>query len=365
MFRRFYHVIIISVLGLIATATYAAAVPVHSSLDSAHYIQVGAYVDYADAERQLKYAERVSTYPVSIRQVKYRNRSLFKVWVGPFSTKARVIAAQRQLNNAGMRQTVLISNKPTLTKMKATSNLTRTINKLPLLSKPSTPKNFPVLASSVVSPSAMGSTNRAFFVSFGYLRNWALNDQYAGSALVGLSLGNARKDLGLVVTTSTPFIESGDFSFEDHTLGFRINRYLSKNTAIAAGISNAAGTGKLKSIAKSPYLVLSTDIEQFKLPLLASIGFGAGAYHSVDDGINGTDKKLGLFGSLSIGFSPHFAVAADWNAKALSLGGCYLLQLLTKQPIMLNVSFLNVAGTLPSRFKRGSLASSITYATSF
>lgn len=225
--------------------------------------------------------------------------------------------------------------------------------------------DFDVVSSSVVTPSATGGTSRSIFIGLGYVRSWTDENKHNVDFVIGGSVGDAKKNAGLVLALANDSADIGSDKFKNRALSLRFNRYLSNEWSVAFGVNNLFGSGFFTGLAKSAYGVVTGSFRTRFLPVQVSLGAGTGAFHSVDDLVNRRDNKLGVFANLGVGITKNLSIATDWNAKSLALGVSGLVDVTPKIPVALGLGILNVAGDLQPGAKRNTLVFTAAYAHVF
>ncbi|OGT47329.1 MAG: hypothetical protein A3E82_07595 [Gammaproteobacteria bacterium RIFCSPHIGHO2_12_FULL_38_11] len=195
---------------------------------------------------------------------------------------------------------------------------------------------------SLSSPNAFGG-GQAFFASVGFVNHvngTSLPDGFMG---LGFSFGDPHKLLGVVVSASNDnigwrqdaFLQNGGF-------GFRINRYLAKNTAVAFGLGTLAGWGVMSNISKSYYLALTQGIPlRFPITLNAGVQTASSAAGNLDSQYQG-------FGGIGVSVYKNVSLIADYATEQFNVGGNYSFIFLKKLPMFLTIACANVTGQFNS-----------------
>ena len=231
-----------------------------------------------------------------------------------------------------------------------------------LYSRSNNKKPFWAINSSIDNPNAAGSTERSVFVGLGYIKSWTQTNTDNLSFILGTTFGNAKKNIGVLMAITSPLTENGSFSFKNHTISVRLNRYLNKYITAAIGAENLLGINRFNNFAKSYYAVITANTQSSFLPIMASIGVGSGGFNSIENARDGNDDYYSAFYNLGIGLRKNWSLIANWTAESLSLGTTYIFNIDGDHPIGLNIGVMNVAGTLPQGEKRNSVAISLAYA---
>jgi hypothetical protein len=174
-----------------------------------------------------------------------------------------------------------------------------------------------VNAKSITTPVAWGASNNVLFMAVGGTKPAPYATIPDGAAVIGLGLGDPRKNVGLQLSlTSLDLSTLGRYAMSCH-----LHRRLGNADAIAVGINNiylspgGDGTTSVYTV----YSKMLPGAAQFHF----SIGAGNGRYaeKSPDDIMTGKGAHgTYVFGNVACKVADSFNVIADWNGLNLNAG---------------------------------------------
>lgn len=195
---------------------------------------------------------------------------------------------------------------------------------------------------SLSAPNAFGGGGVSVFAVIGGANRWPTTRQVDGMGGVGFSVGDPHKIASLLVSIGTTDLGFLHNSFAENSgVSVRLNHYLSDNSAIAIGASNAVGWGIMRSKQSSQnYYVAGTHEFASRIPVVVNAGVGTGAFYSSFTS-HGDDT---VYPFVSMGFSifKNCSLIADWTAHQVNLGAAYTFTFIPKLPIFLSLGAMNV-----------------------
>lgn len=202
---------------------------------------------------------------------------------------------------------------------------------------------------SLTSPSALGWGN-ALFTSLIYNRSTVTGTD-DGNWVLGVMGGDARKKVGVIIATNIDTLGLRSESFaKNGNISVRINRYLTKNTAIAIGAGNVYGWGAFHRLARSYYAAMSHTLMVGHFPVTLNGGLGTGALDSISAGRRSDDGQVRPFAGVGVSVWNNLSVIVDYTAQKVSLGGSYVF-MIKRLPVFVTLagSNLNEADGLKTR----------------
>lgn len=180
-----------------------------------------------------------------------------------------------------------------------------------------------VPSASITSPNAFGGAGTSVFAGLAYENHWDGTSLSDGQGFVGAAFGNPYKYVGVNFSVlidalglrRDPFARNGAISL-------RLNRYLAKNTAVAAGMGNVVGWGVLHGTSKNFYLDVTQNIP-LSFPVTLNFGAGTGNFYSVASGSAGRDDQIGVFGSVAVTVYKGLSLITDYTVHNLNVGATY------------------------------------------
>jgi hypothetical protein len=195
----------------------------------------------------------------------------------------------------------------------------------------------------ILTPSAYGKSWKQIAVGFSFQPKVRYVSEADGALGFGFGLGDARKAVGLDVSTTINDISG----FERGTVSLKLHRRLPDDWAIAVGAQNVITWGANDG-GFSPYGVVTKKIQAHKesnapfSQIYVSAGVGAGRYRSEDDVLNDSNT-VGAFGSIAVSLGDQMNFITEWSGQDLSLGFSVLP--FEKVPIVLTPFITDVTGT--------------------
>lgn len=198
-------------------------------------------------------------------------------------------------------------------------------------------------SSSAGTPTAYGASWRQAFIGGGLY--FPFDGNVDGSFSVGFGLGNAAKTAGLEVSFNILSVGGqepnlGDFG-DSGTIGLKLHRYLTNNTAVAVGWSNAIKWGEADNNQETIYGVVTQRFDK----LTVSAGLGSGSYRSKGARDAG-DNDANFFGSLGYRFIPQASLISSWTGRAWNVGASFAP--FKETPIVINTIFTDVTDNVNS-----------------
>jgi hypothetical protein len=198
-------------------------------------------------------------------------------------------------------------------------------------------------ASSAGTPTAYGASWRQAFIGGGLY--FPFDGDVDGSLSVGFGLGDPIKSAGLevafnIISVGGQEANFGDFG-ESGTVGFKLHRYVTKDTAVAVGWSNAIKWGDADIPQETIYGVVTQKFDK----LTVSLGLGSGAYRS-KGGRSVGDNDPNFFGSLGYRFIPQASLISSWTGSAFNVGASFVP--FKNTPLVINTIFTDVTDNLNS-----------------
>lgn len=196
---------------------------------------------------------------------------------------------------------------------------------------------------SISSPNAFGGDKPTIFAGANYVNHWHDTNQEDGNIGLGLSFGNPFQYVGVSLNVGIDSVGVDQRFDKNGGFGFRLNRYITRNAAIAFGMTNVVGWGAWKDLSKGYYLDLTRSFH-WLVPLTINAGAGTGGFYSIDQGQSGSDslKDIGFFGGAGIEPVKNLSLIADYTTRQLALGGNYTMTWIPHLPIVLGASYINV-----------------------
>ncbi|WP_353930859.1 hypothetical protein WJM97_21750 [Okeanomitos corallinicola TIOX110] len=196
-------------------------------------------------------------------------------------------------------------------------------------------------ASSAGTPTAYGASWRQAFIGGGLY--FPFDGDVDGSFSVGFGLGDAVKAAGLEVSVNILSVGGqepnfGDFA-ESGTVGLKLHRYLTSNTAVAVGWSNAIKWGEADNNLETIYGVVTQRLDK----LTVSLGLGSGSYRS-KGARAAQENDPNFFGSVGYRFIPQASFISSWTGRALNVGASFAP--FENTPIVINTIFTDVTDNM-------------------
>lgn len=197
--------------------------------------------------------------------------------------------------------------------------------------------------SSAGTPTGYGASWGQAFVGGGLF--FPFDGKVDGSLSLGFGLGNAVKSAGLEVAFNIISLGGQDNFFGDFgdsgTVGLKLHRILSRDTAVAVGWSNAIKWGEADIPQETIYGVVSQRFDA----LSVSLGVGSGSFRS-KGARNAGDNDLNLFGSIGYRVTPQASLVSSWTGSGLNLGASFVP--FKQSPVVINAIFTDVTDNLNS-----------------
>lgn len=175
----------------------------------------------------------------------------------------------------------------------------------------------------IITPSAYTQALGNVAIGVGFQSRTRFSDR--SDAVIGFNfgLGDPLKTVGLDVgLISTSTLRRGPF--DGGTVSFKLNRAITQDLYVAAGVQNAisfGGTDGGSSIygAVTQAIRLNEDITQPLSRLYLTAGLGGGQFRSPSD-INRGVSSVGAFGSVALRVVEPINAVAEWSGQDLTLG---------------------------------------------
>jgi hypothetical protein len=194
---------------------------------------------------------------------------------------------------------------------------------------------------SIGAPNAFGSGN-AIFMGGMYVNHYPQSTASDGMMNFGVSLGDAHKYLGVVLSTALTSLGVNNDSFGSNGLvGLRINRYLREHTAIAFGMSNLSGWGVHRNQAKSYYGAITQGFT-LGLPMTINFGIGSGGFNNPADVSANNDNHVRVFAGWAMKVCKNLSFIVDYATQQLNVGGAFTFNITPKTPLFISLSGNNV-----------------------
>lgn len=197
-------------------------------------------------------------------------------------------------------------------------------------------------ASSAGTPTAYGASWRQAFIGGGLYFPFD-GDDVDGSFSVGFGLGDAVKTAGLEVSVNILSVGGQDPNFGDFgesgTVGLKLHRYLTSNTAVAVGWSNAIKWGEADDNVETIYGVVTQRLDK----VTVSLGLGSGSYRS-KGARAAQENDPNFFGSVGYRFIPQASFISSWTGRALNVGASFAP--FENTPIVINTIFTDVTDNM-------------------
>jgi hypothetical protein len=158
----------------------------------------------------------------------------------------------------------------------------------------------------------------------------SINDEFAGSAALGMGFGNSRETIGFEIDIGIGSINPSDGGIgEDGFVGAKVHRMISSNTSISLGIENFANWGNAKGGdsnvygAASSIFFLQPDDLSNPMPIVVSAGLGTGRFRTLETqgGVTlSTGNQINPFGAIGFIFHPQMSVIADYTSNIFNAG---------------------------------------------
>jgi hypothetical protein len=201
----------------------------------------------------------------------------------------------------------------------------------------------------IASPTALGAEGGTVYLGVGFQeRTRYLRNREDGAVFGGVGIGDAHAYVGLELSvTSFSTVRSG--LFERAGFSAQVHRYVSDNTALAAGVENLVMiNGDESDTDRSVYGAItrlfplrSDPTAPFSL-ISATLGIGNGRFRMEDD-VFDDRATVGVFGSLSVHVVRPIAAIADWTGQDLALG--VSLAPFARFPLVITPAFIDVTRT--------------------
>ncbi len=176
---------------------------------------------------------------------------------------------------------------------------------------------------SVGAPNAFGPTGTVLFLTGTYVDHWLNTSESDGLMGLGASMGNPHKYVGVMVNVAFANLGANNASFgENGTVGLRLNRYLTPNTAIAFGAATVAGWGNSRNISNSFYGALTHSFHVL-LPMAINVGIGTGGFNKSFEVPLAKDENVNAFVGYGVELFKGLSVAFDCVAKQVNVGVTY------------------------------------------
>ncbi|MBD2144515.1 hypothetical protein [Sphaerospermopsis sp. FACHB-1194] len=197
--------------------------------------------------------------------------------------------------------------------------------------------------SSAGTPTAYGAGWGQAFIGGGLF--FPFDGKVDGSMSVGFGLGNAVKSAGLEVAFNIISLGGqnnffGDFA-DSGTVGLKLHRILSRDTAVAVGWSNAIKWGEADIPQETIYGVVSQRFDE----LSVSLGVGSGSFRS-KGARNAGENDPNLFASIGYRVTPQASLVSSWTGSGLNLGASFVP--FKQSPMVINAIFTDVTDNLNS-----------------
>lgn len=197
--------------------------------------------------------------------------------------------------------------------------------------------------SSAGTPTAYGAGWGQAFIGGGLF--FPFDGKVDGSMSVGFGLGNPVKSAGLEVAFNIISLGGqnnffGDFA-DSGTVGLKLHRILSRDTAVAVGWSNAIKWGEADIPRETIYGVVSQRFDA----LSVSVGVGSGSFRS-KGAINARNNDPNLFASIGYRVTPQASLVSSWTGSGLNLGASFVP--FKQSPVVINAIFTDVTDNLNS-----------------
>ena len=197
--------------------------------------------------------------------------------------------------------------------------------------------------SSAGTPTAYGAGWGQAFIGGGLF--FPFDGKVDGSMSVGFGLGNAVKSAGLEVAFNIISLGGqnnffGDFA-DSGTVGLKLHRILSRDTAVAVGWSNAIKWGEADIPQETIYGVVSQRFDA----LSVSVGVGSGSFRS-KGARNARENDPNLFASIGYRVTPQASLVSSWTGSGLNLGASFVP--FKQSPVVINAIFTDVTDNLNS-----------------
>lgn len=178
-------------------------------------------------------------------------------------------------------------------------------------------------AITISNPSGFGADNLIAFVGVGYQERTRFGNQDDGGMVVGVGLGDARKNVGVQLSyTVASFGGSRDFG----TGGFnaKLHRRLADEWSVALGWEGFATTGFVDfedSIYGSVSHLIRTqdDITKPFSRIALTAGVGSGRFRTEEAVIDDRDE-IGVFGSVAVRVVEPVSAIVEWTGQDLAAG---------------------------------------------
>lgn len=197
--------------------------------------------------------------------------------------------------------------------------------------------------SSAGTPTAYGAGWGQAFIGGGLF--FPFDGKVDGSMSVGFGLGNAVKSAGLEVAFNIISLGGQDNFFGDFadsgTVGLKLHRILSRDTAVAVGWSNAIKWGEADIPQETIYGVVSQRFDA----LSVSVGVGSGSFRS-KGARNARENDPNLFASIGYRVTPQASLVSSWTGSGLNLGASFVP--FKQSPMVINAIFTDVTDNLNS-----------------
>jgi hypothetical protein len=199
-------------------------------------------------------------------------------------------------------------------------------------------------SATVLSPSAFGAEWGDFYGGIGYQQRARFVEASDGMAAAGFGLGNARRLVGLEVTT---------FSFSTQRSGWgnrvgadiKLHRLVTRSVAVAVGWEGYVRGYEFESryATVSMYRPLRRgSTSPWFSDVLLTAGLGDGRFLPEERAVN-RERGINAFGSLSLRVAPPAAVIVDWTGQDLVTA--LSLTPLRRVPFVVTVGVADLLGT--------------------
>ena len=194
-------------------------------------------------------------------------------------------------------------------------------------------------SASITSPSAAGGAGTIASVGIMYVDHWATTRREDGNMSLALSTGDPRKYVGLLFSATIDSIGINHAFAKNGGFGFRINRYILQDTAVAIGISNLGGWNAWQGNPNTFYAAVTQSAALGDMPLSLNAGFGTGSLESMSAT---DDTRAKGFGSIGLGLFKNFSLITDYTTNQLSVGANYTIIYFRDFPAYVGVAKINI-----------------------